>query len=157
LGDGERLLNTSAPRSKDEGPLVVPPWFSRRICLRRLRSVAVTGEPRASLLTGRHPHADPTGAFDGPAPECRSGWAEATLSPGSPLSALRIRSLTCLYRRKWRGLYRKLARLSTSSRYGTILMVMVFLTSLLFLATTIKVYSVVWVGWTSVWSWPLTG
>jgi hypothetical protein len=97
------------------------------------------------------------GTFDGPAPECRSGWAEATLSPGSPLSALRIRSLTCLYRRKWRGLYRKLARLSTSSRYGTILMVMVFLTSLLFLATTIKVYSVVWVGWTSVWSWPLTG
>ena len=50
-GVEERLLNTSAPRSKDEGPLVVPPWFSRRICLRRLRSVAVTGEPRANLLT----------------------------------------------------------------------------------------------------------
>ena len=156
MGDGERLLNTPAPRSKDEGPLVVPPWFSRRICLCRLRSVAVTGEPRAGLVPSgmRIPL---YGAFDRPAPECRSGWAEATLSPGSPLSALRIHPLTCLYHSKWRGLYRKFARLSTGVRYGTILMVMFLLISLLFLATTIKEYCVVTAGWTCLWSWPATG
>ena len=135
---------------------MVPPWFSRRICFCRLRSVAVTGQP-VPVYSRVGMGMPTTGAFDRPAPECRSGWAEATLSPGSPLSALRIRSLTCLYRCKWRGLYRKLARLSTGLRYGTILMVMFFLISLLFLATTIKEYCVVSVGWTSVWSWPLTG
>ena len=58
-------------------------------------------------------------------------WSAALCAPRS--------TLTCLYHRKWRGLYRKLARLSTGLRYGTILTVIVFLVSLLFLATTIKV------------------
>ena len=139
---------------------MVPPWFSRRTgslyMVRRLHSAAITGGPGPAYWRDEK-RISASLVFDRPAPECRSGRTEATLSPGSPLSALRIRSLTCLYRCKWRGLYRKLARLSTGLRYGTILMVMFFLISLLFLATTIKEYCVVSVGWTSVWSWPLTG